>query len=147
MGMSVSEAKDQAREKETKAITGVNMEPKIGCIVMVRWNDCIVAIQCKKDRGVIMPGGKWDGKETFVECAKRELLEETGLVARDYRLVFQGLSEEGYYVYAFSARIYEFKPVDSDEGDVVLTDWHTLLQSKFRGYYELMKMEVERVPG
>lgn len=117
---------------------------KIGCITMIEHNQRLVAIQCNKGRGVIMPGGKWQEGETFVDTAKRECFEETGLAAYDFKLIFHGMSEEGYYVYAFSAKIDEFKPIDSAEGNVVLTDWHTLLQSRFAGYYQLLKMEVER---
>lgn len=80
----------------------------IGCITMIRHNDRIVAIQCKKGRGVIMPGGKWEPGETFLETAKRECFEETGLLAHNFKLIFQGMSEEGYYTYAFSAQIDEF---------------------------------------
>jgi 8-oxo-dGTP pyrophosphatase MutT (NUDIX family) len=116
------------------------MKPMIGCITMIQHNDRIVAIQCKKGRGVIMPGGKWQPGETFIDTAKRELEEETGLKARNFKLIFHGMSEEGYYTYAFSAQIDEFKPTDSAEGDVVLTDWHTLKQSKFGGFYQLMEM-------
>lgn len=115
------------------------MDVKIGCVVMVEWNDRIVAIECAKKRGYIMPGGKWNPGETFVECAKREFMEETGMEVGALRLIFQGMSEEGYYTYAFHGRIKSFSPKDSDEGAVVLTDWHTLKQSCFGGYYELME--------
>ena len=38
-----------------------------------------------------LPGGKLEGKETFIEAAGRELMEETGLIKRDNELLALGM--------------------------------------------------------
>lgn len=114
----------------------------IGCVVLVRHEGKIVGLECGKGRGTILPGGKWKQGETFVECARRELFEETGLVGSCFRLLFAGEAEEGYFTYAFHAHVADYFPVNSLEGKVVLTDWETLKQSKFGCWYELLEMVI-----
>lgn len=119
---------------------------KIGCVTLIRvaiqGPPKFYAVNCKKGRGIILPGGKWDKGESFVECAIRELYEETGIIAKDYRLVFQGMSEEGYYTYAFVATFFRKDTPTHDEGELVHATWDDLCKSSFRGYYELLRHEL-----
>lgn len=113
----------------------------VGCVTLVRRNGMILGIKCSKGRGIILPGGKWDGKhESFVECAKRELQEETGLVGSNFKLVFSGESEEGYFTYAFTADVTDFSTISYGDEIVVDCTWSELKESGFGGYYELMQM-------
>ncbi len=115
----------------------------IGCITLVEYQHQLVAIQCAKGRGIILPGGKWEKGETFTQTAKREFKEETGLdvVLHNRPYVFGAPDGSGYYVHTFSGTlISEFKENVTPEGSVVLATWKDLFQSTFKAYYELLRM-------
>lgn len=111
----------------------------IGTCILVKRDGLIVGLKCAKGRGVTLPGGKWEKGESFIDCAKRELLEETGLLGHNFKLVFNGESEEGYFTYAFTAEVNDYTPLSSHEGEVTLTNWDELKRSRFGGYYELLQ--------
>lgn len=118
---------------------------RIGCISLVprgtRYSDLFVTINCSRERGIILPGGKIESGETFKQCASRELFEETGLTARKQDLIFQAPSHanEDFYVLCFLTKIDEYTPRNSTEGTVELNGWDALMQSKYKGYYELLR--------
>ena len=57
-----------------------SMLRRIRCAIVVK-RDKALLLQLKKKYGQWeIPGGKLDGVETSLECAKRELYEETGLI-------------------------------------------------------------------
>lgn len=60
---------------------------------MIQDNDKVLLLDRKHDnfKGFIPPGGKVDFPESFVECAIREVKEETGLEVSN--LVFKGIYE------------------------------------------------------
>lgn len=63
-------------------------EPRIGMAVVVRFGRVVLMGQRRGSHGAgtwSFPGGHLDAGETLDEAARRELLEETGIVATDLR--------------------------------------------------------------
>ncbi len=118
---------------------------KVGCISLIPIkSNLFLAIECAKGRGTILPGGKIQEGETYLECARRELQEETTIAKVDsQKLFFQAHSvADDYYVYAFLTTVdnpQQYVGMKTDEGTVVAATWDDLFASSFRGYYELMQ--------
>jgi len=110
--------------------------PKTGCSVLVHKNGKVLLIKRGKDpyKGYwSLPGGSHEAGETLEECARRELLEETGLHAP--RLDFakvrdrMGRDESGqlthHYVLAtFTTTLFEGIATAGDDADDV--GWFTV---------------------
>jgi 8-oxo-dGTP diphosphatase len=66
--------------------------PRIACHILVEKNDQLLLLRRIKEpyKGLLaVPGGKLEPGEFLLDCAKRELREETGLVAEDIALKLQ----------------------------------------------------------
>lgn len=111
----------------------------IGCVSLVFYHDHrIVAMQCKKGRGIILPGGKWEKGETFRETAARELKEEVGLTATSQNWIYGGMSSDGAFVNTFVTKVEHFHMKETAEGIPMFTDWEGLLTSDFKAYYDIL---------
>ena len=70
------------------------------------------------------PGGKLKPGEAPEECAKREVMEETGLTVSDVQLhgalkhYFGDVDEPTWVVYQFAATDYQGDPKESEEGEL-----------------------------
>ena len=88
--------------------------PKIGCCGIVPQGErVILAIECAKGRGLVLPGGKFDitNDISYKTCAAREVYEETGVIVnnRGSRLVHCSLCFDGYFVYFFRFPSYQYE--------------------------------------
>ena len=111
----------------------------IGCITLIRRNGKMLGVQCNKGRGYILPGGKHEYDETFIECARREFKEETGLDAENFRFVFQAPDGFGFMVLCFTANLCKDQAYEIGEMQVEEVTWEQLKQSKYKAYYELLE--------
>jgi 8-oxo-dGTP pyrophosphatase MutT (NUDIX family) len=125
------------------------LNQKIGCICMVprlfKEKNVVryLAIKCKKGRGIIMPGGKWEPGERYTETAIRELEEETGLVGdpKDLQYVWMGPDGDGYMVIAFKlpyGHLFPQEPIETSEGKPGWVEKKDFLNSKYAAYYECL---------
>jgi 8-oxo-dGTP pyrophosphatase MutT (NUDIX family) len=110
----------------------------IGCICLAFHAGRIIAIECEKGRGIILPGGKPEKGESFKKAASRELLEETGLVAIRQRLIFQGPPDTISYCYCFRTTVEEYPATKPAQNKVVLATWNDLFQNEYSAYYKLL---------
>ena len=113
------------------------MSVKIGCVGLVRGGSPrqVLAIECKKGRGLILPAGKWEKKDpTFRDCAAREVWEETGvhILAREGRLIHSGLACDGYfnYIFEWDSPKDTYNMRETEEGIPRWVDYHDLLNQE-----------------
>jgi 8-oxo-dGTP pyrophosphatase MutT (NUDIX family) len=69
------------------------------------------------------PKGHMENNETSLQCATRELFEETGLVLREESIGYRKLSSGGYFVYEVPTE-YTLKGQNSSE--ISHCGWFTL---------------------
>lgn len=121
---------DERNEQE------MNMQGKMlaACCLIMSDDGKVLAVSRKDDPTAFgMPGGKVDPGETPEGAAARELQEETGLIARNLRLVFVRREDDGFttYTYACDAE----GEIDTDEsGAVRWVDPEVLFNGPFGGY-------------
>ncbi len=110
----------------------------IGAVVLVRSGSKILCIDCKKGRGIILPGGAVEPGESFHAAAKREFKEETGYVATRLQYVFGGPANPETYTYCFMHT--GSLPDKTAEGDekVIWATWEDMFASKFGAYYRVL---------
>lgn len=116
----------------------------IGCVALAYWKGQIIGIRCKKGRGIILPGGKWEPGEKFSDCAKREFKEETGLELHNAQYIFGGVAGDlSLYSYTFIGSVDTLEGRDQSDEEIVLTDWASLKASAFGAYYEILEQIVK----
>lgn len=75
--------------------------------VIVIHEDGRVLLQHRSDNGCWgLPGGSMELGESFEETARRELLEETGLVAGKLELLYVQSGRDAFYIYPNGHQVY-----------------------------------------
>lgn len=93
--------------KKLRKIVGTRPLIMVGaCVLVVDQNERLL-LQLRTDNNCWgLPGGSMDLGESLQEVAQRELLEETGLVAKSMTLVNVYSGEEFYYKYPHGDQVY-----------------------------------------
>ena len=86
-----------------------------GCIVISNINT-ILLVKGRCSQKWSFPKGHMEGKETSLQCAVRELQEETGLCLVDEPIAFKKYSAAGYFIYSVESETRLF-PKDTREID------------------------------
>src|SRR5699024_10840330 len=122
-------------------------------------NMCMV---CDRDRSLVQdrvscnwpcitfPGGMVEKGESFVESARREVYEETGLTVKSLKLCgtkqFQDKNDARYVVLFYRTDEFEGKLTSSDEGEVFWIDKGELLEYElaqdFKEMFEVFDSEL-----
>ena len=88
-----------------------------------------ILLQKRADNGLWgYPGGSMELKDTFESCARREVLEETGLVCGKMEHFMNVSGEEEHYIYP--------------NGDEIYAAEEVFLCRDFSGTYKLQEEEV-----
>ena len=103
-------------------------------------------------KGITFPGGHLEPGESFLDCARREVLEETGIVIRN--LSPTGLihwhnrdNEERYLIYCIRAQAFGGSLHNSPEGNCAWLTMEELLGSPLsQGFKEQLRLFTDTTP-
>lgn len=125
--------------------TGVVIQMKIGAFGLVHWldSDGFLGIECKKGRGLILPGGTYDPTidRTYHDTARRELKEETGVEVHSSYIQYLWCGPDGgdYMTFAFYCpHVTQWSPTETAEGKPCRVTWNDLFQSRFAAHYRVL---------
>ena len=122
---------------------------KIGAIAVMPYDGAFLGIECKKGRGIILPGGTYDPAQdrTFHDTAIREAFEECGArIGRSWPDIAEiGCWPDGgdYMTFSFFTPKWNGPVRETNEGKPIRAEWKDLLASKFGAYYLLLYQKMK----
>jgi len=118
----------------------VKQQPFAACVLVFNPRLHVLVVERREDPSKIgLPGGKIGRGEHPREAAKRELYEETGLVATRLRAFFRAVDENDHLTVTYLVKEYEGRVRSSEEGRAYWVPVETLLQhGAFPRYFRAM---------
>ncbi len=107
------------------------------CAIVNNSNQWLFINRRKSWKGLAFPGGRVEGAESILQCAKREILEETGLIANE--LSYKGIAHfynsitfQRYLVFNFLCTSFSGVQKEScEEGDLIWIDYADFQNHQF----------------
>lgn len=125
---------------ELRKLVGSRPLISAGACVLLCSNQRLL-LQRRTDNGLwALPGGSMELGETLEEVAKRELYEETGLIARGLELFQMFSGKELYYKYPHGDEVYNVVAA------YVCTDFDGILKEDGVEVQELRFFNYEKIP-
>lgn len=122
---------------------------KIGAIAVMPYDGAFLGIQCKKGRGIILPGGTYDPAQdrSFHLTACREAFEECGAKINFPTMPVTEIAcwPDGgdYMTFSFWCPQWDGPVWETNEGKPVRATWMDLIASKFGAYYLLLNQKMQ----
>jgi 8-oxo-dGTP pyrophosphatase MutT (NUDIX family) len=115
--------------------------PRAACCFVQREDGKILAVSRKYDKTQMgLPGGKVNDGENFEDAAKRELFEETGIIATALKPVYEEIDDDEYHVITYVCDVEDDSTIKiSEEGRVAWVTWEQLLNGPFGVYNQGLK--------
>jgi 8-oxo-dGTP pyrophosphatase MutT (NUDIX family) len=115
--------------------------PRGACCFVQREDGKILAVSRKYDKTQMgLPGGKVEKGENFEDAAKRELFEETGIIATALRPIYEEIDDAEYHVITYVCDVEDDLIIKtSEEGRVAWVTWEQLLSGPFGVYNQGLK--------
>ncbi|RND01190.1 NUDIX hydrolase [Lysinibacillus halotolerans] len=109
------------------------------CVILMNENEEILLQLCNDNNCWGLAGGSLEIGETLEQVAKRELFEETGLIANQLKLFNVYSGENFYYKYPHGDEVYNVVTayICNDYEGVITREVNEVQELKFFKYHEL----------
>ena len=96
-----------------------------GVICICDNTDSILLVKGRKAHKWSFPKGHMESNETSIQCAKRELTEETGLRLTGEPISYQKFYAAGYFIFSIP---YEYRLFPQDSNEIEDIGWFNIKQ-------------------
>jgi 8-oxo-dGTP pyrophosphatase MutT (NUDIX family) len=114
------------------------------CVLIIKDNLVLAVTRGKGTDNWALPGGKQEIGETPKQTAKRELFEETGIIAFNLNLVYEAKNIDNWFTSIYIPEEYIGNITPSDEGDVAYVPINKIKEGSF-GVYNIKMLKALKI--